>query len=136
MKITLRRRVPGELEFGLIYGGLALLALGGARLAPVTGMLPSCAFLGLFGFPCPTCGATRSLLRLSEGDLFGSLLMNPLVFSAIGGAALYFFYALTSFTFQLPRVVVHLTDRQKIAVKAGGIILFLANWVYLAVVLR
>ena len=40
--------------------------------------LPLCMFQNLTGLPCPGCGMTRSVLRLSQGDLLGSLRMHPL----------------------------------------------------------
>lgn len=30
------------------------------------------------GVPCPSCGSTRAILLLMNGDLQGSLLMNPI----------------------------------------------------------
>jgi hypothetical protein len=64
-----------------------------ARLAGLTALLPAtwalarfdalphvqlCMFQRLTGTPCPGCGMTRSILRLSLGDLVGSLRMHPL----------------------------------------------------------
>ena len=37
-----------------------------------------CLFERVTGRPCPGCGMTRSILRLSQGDVVGSLRMHPL----------------------------------------------------------
>src|SRR5689334_6673616 len=37
-----------------------------------------CLFERFTGRPCPGCGMTRSILRLSQGDVVGSLRMHPL----------------------------------------------------------
>ncbi len=36
-----------------------------------------CLFKEVTGLPCPSCGTTRSLLLLVQGDFRGSLMMNP-----------------------------------------------------------
>jgi hypothetical protein len=50
-----------------------------------------CMFERVTGRPCPGCGMTRSILRLSQGDLTGSLRMHPLgvVLAGIFAATLY-----------------------------------------------
>src|SRR5262245_59816030 len=40
--------------------------------------VPLCLFQMATGRPCPGCGMTRAMLRLSQGDLVGSLRMHPL----------------------------------------------------------
>jgi len=56
--------------------------------------LRSCTFRNLTGFPCPTCGTTRTALALLDFDLGSALVFNPLatvagvVFIAGGGLAL------------------------------------------------
>jgi hypothetical protein len=39
-----------------------------------------CLFKEVTGIPCPSCGATRSLMLLMRGDVRGAFLMNPLGF--------------------------------------------------------
>ena len=38
----------------------------------------TCFFKSLTGYPCPTCGTTRSVKLLFDGDLAGAFLMNPI----------------------------------------------------------
>ncbi len=45
--------------------------------------LPECALRAATGVPCPTCGSTRLLEALGEGDPIGAAAANPLVFAAI-----------------------------------------------------
>lgn len=37
-----------------------------------------CYFRTVFGIPCPTCGGTRAVILLLEGDVLGSFYRNPL----------------------------------------------------------
>lgn len=37
-----------------------------------------CFIRNVFGIPCPTCGSTRAVLLLAQGDLAGSILFNPI----------------------------------------------------------
>lgn len=41
-----------------------------------------CLFKSATGLPCPSCGTTRSLLLLLQGDLQGALFVNPLGIAA------------------------------------------------------
>lgn len=81
---ALRWSAPeGRLPLGAVFGGTVLL---GAALVGLLGLdrLPFtvCYFKALSGFPCPTCGSTRTLGCLAHGDLFGAFAMNPL--AAVG----------------------------------------------------
>lgn len=43
-----------------------------------------CPINRLSGYPCPSCGTSRSIVALLNGDVINSLLINPLgVFTAI-----------------------------------------------------
>src|SRR4030067_1301132 len=101
MRIRLKKRLPGELEFGIIYGGIAVLALSAGRALPVTRLFPSCVFKGLTGIPCPTCGSTRSVVSLSQGHVLGSFAENPLLAACIMTALFYFIYSLIARAFSL-----------------------------------
>lgn len=43
----------------------------------ITALGLGCAFLRLFGFPCPTCGVCRALLCLTKFDIKGYFNYNP-----------------------------------------------------------
>lgn len=61
----------------------ALLVAGGALLEHRWGLnLETCLVQRTTGYPCPTCGSTRSVLALLRGDLPGSLRASPLLWVA------------------------------------------------------
>jgi hypothetical protein len=129
--IRLKERKPRDIEFGIIYGGIALLILLVLRFTPVQHVLPGCIFKGLTSFPCPTCGATRALLLLVQGDVAASLTMNPLVSLLALGACLVFPVSLLAFFLQLPRPSVELTEREHVVIGVAVLVLVLMNWSYL-----
>ena len=131
MHISLKNRLRGELEFGLIYGAIVLLALVAGRLLPVEQFLPACVFKGFVGIPCPTCGSTHAVMYLSRGNVAGAVAANPLLSAGAMIALLSFFYSLTVRVFTLPRLTFSLSDREKDGVRAGAVFLALANWIYL-----
>ena len=132
MRIVFIKRNPGQVEFGLIYGGIALLALCAARLLPVLLYFPSCAFKGLFGIPCPTCGSTLAVVHLAHGGLFAAFAMNPLITLCFIAAVLFFLYNLVVLAFDLPRIAFLLSTQEGTALRIVVIGLVLAQWVYLA----
>ena len=97
-----------------------------ARPRPLT----LCVFKGLTGLPCPTCGSTRALGRLFALDFAGALAMNPfttllaLVVAAWALADLALLPARRALELDVP-------PRHGAALRAGALVLFLANWVYL-----
>ena len=40
--------------------------------------LPTCLFKAITGLPCPSCGATHSVLAFINGDYTGALYWNPI----------------------------------------------------------
>lgn len=133
MRLFLKKRKPAQIEFGILYGGMAFLVLLAAWFAPWLGYLPSCAFRGLTGIPCPTCGATRSILHLAHGGILAALVMNPLIAVSFTGAILYLVYSLVTLATGAPRVLVSLTEREKNTVRIAALGLVLINWAYLII---
>ena len=110
-----------------LVAGLLLLALPPARL-----LLTACPFKAITGYPCASCGATRSLLALLEGDVATSFAMNPLFALIYVAAAAFALYGFVVVAFGLPRL--------RLSVSARGLRLALAvcvpaavcaNWAYL-----
>ena len=132
MRIKLLERQPQDIEFGIIYGGIAVLILLALRFTPVLHLLPGCLFKGLTSFPCPTCGATRAALLLAYGEVAASLSMNPLVSFCFISACLVFPYSLLAFLLHLPRPAVELSAREHVVVRVGAVVLVLMNWSFLA----
>jgi hypothetical protein len=130
MRLNLTKRASGDIPYGLIYGTIALLALVAVRFLPVQNVFPSCAFKAFTGVPCPTCGTTRLLMHLSQGDLFGALSLNPAVALAIVAALLLIVYDAAAL-YSGSRVVCSLTQREAVWIRSGTAAALLANWFYL-----
>ena len=133
MRFFLKKRTPAQIEFGILYGGIACLVVGAAWFAPLLPYLPSCIFKGFTGIPCPTCGATRSLVHLAHGGILEALVMNPLVAVSFIVAILYLVYSLITLAADTPRVQVALTEPEKSAARIAAFGLVLVNWTYLIV---
>ena len=133
MQLLLKKRTPDQIEFGIIYGGIALVILGAGWLRSVLSYAPDCVFKGLTGIPCPTCGSTRSVVHLSHGDILSAFTMNPLMTLCLMSAVLYFIYGLIGAAFHLPRIGFLFTDKERTIMRAGAVILLLVQWVYLIV---
>ena len=131
MQVIFNKRNPGQIEFGIIYGSIALLALLAARLVPIASIVPSCAFKGLWGVPCPTCGSTRAVVHLSHGEIAAALAMNPVVTLVIVFAVVFFFYSLIALMFDLRKIGFIMTEREKNTVRITAVLLMLAQWGWL-----
>ncbi len=131
MRLFLKKKDPSRIEFGIIYGGIALLMLGAGRLLPILSFAPDCVFKGLTGIPCPTCGSTRSLVHLSHGDILSALAMNPLTTLCLIAATVYFFTSIMRVAFDLPRINFLFTVKEKNVMRAGVVMTLIVQWAYL-----
>ncbi len=131
MHIIFKKREKGEVDFGIIYGGVSIIILFIGSTMPALSLMPSCAFRMLTGIPCPTCGATRSIIALARGDVTASFIMNPLTALCLLAGILVFLYSLATVVFDLPKISMLLSPKDEIALKTGIIILILAQWIYL-----
>jgi hypothetical protein len=131
MHVAFKKRSTSQIEFGIIYGCMALLLIGAAKVLPILSIAPPCVFKGLTGIPCPTCGTTRSLVYLSQGDITTAFTMNPLTALGFIAAVLYFFYSVITLLFNLPKMSFILTNREKKNVPTTAIVLLIVQWVYL-----
>jgi hypothetical protein len=131
MRIIFNKRKTGEIDYGIIYGGLSIIVLFVGSTMPVFSLIPSCTFRMLTGIPCPTCGATRSVVALARGNVAASFMMNPLTALCLLAGTLIFLYSLTCLAFDLPKINLLLSSKEEIALKASVIILLLAQWAYL-----
>ena len=133
MRLCLQKRTTNQIEFGIIYGGIALLMLGAGWLLPIISFAPDCVFKGLTGIPCPTCGSTRSVVHLAHGDIMSALALNPLATLCLLAAIVYFIAGLISVTFDLPRINFIFADKEKNVMRAGVVMVLLAQWAYLII---
>ncbi len=131
MRVTFARRIPGEIEFGIIYGAIAIIAICAVWLLPVLSIAPSCAFKMLTGIPCPTCGSTRSMVHLANGDISAAFMMNPLITMSFLMSILFFLYGIVALLLKLPRIKFLLTKKEGLAVRFCAFALLIIQWVYL-----
>jgi len=131
MRLLLKKKDPSQIEFGIIYGVIALLMLCAGRLLPILSFAPDCVFRGLTGIPCPTCGSTRSLVHLSHGEILSALAMNPLTTLCLITAIGYFFASMVMLAFDFPRIYLLLTGKEKNVMRAGAVMTLFAQWIYL-----
>lgn len=119
-------RRPGPLE---LVAGLSLLAFLVARFVPVA-RLPfwGCALREATGLPCPGCGLTRVMERVSQGNLPGAWDANPLgalVAGTLVGAVVASAIRLT-FGLPTPSVVLSLRESRLLV----GSLALLVTWNY------
>jgi hypothetical protein len=131
MRAYLYKRDSGRIEFGIIYGAIALLALYAARFPQIIMFPSSCVFKRIAGMPCPTCGSTRAVLHLSHGEIIAALAVNPLTSSCFLAGILYFLYSFITLAPGIPRVGFAFSDAEKNALLAGAATLAMMNWMYL-----
>jgi len=131
MQMLFRKRHPGEIEYGIIYGTIAAIVLIAARVLPVQEALPGCAFRGLFGLPCPTCGTTRSLIFLAQGELGSAMSLNPLVVIVVLAALAALVANLVVIAFRFPRPEVTVTSGESTAIRLSALGGVLLNWLFL-----
>ncbi|MDA8099026.1 MAG: DUF2752 domain-containing protein [Nitrospiraceae bacterium] len=117
----------------VIYGMIAMAAIIAARFLPVERIAPSCAFKGLTGLACPTCGATRSLVHLAEGDVPGAVGLNPLFSVMMLFAVLLFFLGVLSRLGTVPRSSRPQVSASPAQLRFIVLALFMMNWAYLIV---
>ena len=86
-----------------------------------------CAFRGLSGRPCPTCGMTRGVLSMLRGQIVAGWACNPLMFTLLGVAAA---VVLMRVAFGR-KLELQMSRRQRRIAWALFIVLALLNWAYL-----
>ncbi len=130
------------LDAELLWAGVgtALLICGSAVLVLMPALLealPGCAFRGLTGLACPTCGGTRAALALAGGDLRRALALNPLLCLGMAAGGAYLVYAWGAVAGLLPRfrpgwLTPPMPGWMRTALFAAPV----ANWLYLILVNR
>ncbi len=115
-----------------IYGAIVLALVLAARFVPVARFWPmwGCKFRELTGWPCFSCGMTRSFDWFAQGRWLDSLSVNPLGFLiACTGTALAL--CLAAAPLRPPRPVVELSPRGCGAMRVAAVAICLLNWAYL-----
>ena len=132
MRFAWRRLRPGEPDAELIWLCVTVAGAGAAILWLALKLpWPICTFRMWTGFPCVTCGATRSALALAHGDMALAWRFNPLIFGAICAVIVFDLYAIAVLCTRAPRLRIALPSRNVRAlllIFAGAI--GLLNWIY------
>ena len=133
MRFQWRPPIPGgrdpELIWGSILAASALIAAIWLKLGLPT---PLCPLHALSGIPCPTCGATRAVAALIQGEIARAIILNPLMMALLLGAALYVCYAAVVVLGRLPRLRWEpLTKTEANLASFAAMVLLATNWMYL-----
>jgi uncharacterized protein DUF2752 len=133
LNICLRPLAPGETDFERLFLSVSLAVTASCFAWLVFGLpWPKCWFRHLTGLPCPTCGATRSVLALVHWNVVDAIRCNPLLFLCYFGTLVLDLYCTFVLLLGLPRLRL---PRQPAKIKHRLCTLFFAalvlNWIYL-----
>jgi hypothetical protein len=124
---------PARPTLGLfeIYGAIGVAAVLTARFVPLA-RLPGwgCVFRRVVGWPCLTCGMTRSFDWFAQGRFVDSLTINPLGFMLASLATIGVVY-MAAAPLRPPRLKVELSRRGGTMVRVTAVALVVSNWAYL-----
>jgi hypothetical protein len=84
----MQRRTLYIVVVGLSLAGYAWLGWQSANHARESSF-SFCIMKQVSGIPCPSCGTTRAMVHLAQGDLAQSLALNPIGMVLAGGLLLF-----------------------------------------------
>jgi len=133
VKITARRLGADETDHELIWLCVSVASAIGAWLWLRLGYpVPRCVWHELTGIPCPSCGATRSVIALLAGKWTAAFLLNPLIFFGALSVALYDIYAAAVLAASAPRLRLNpLSRRTSNIIRLTILAAVASNWVWL-----
>lgn len=134
--MTVRWHTPRthEVDHERLWGWVLLASLAAVvAMVAVPDMRPVllCPLKRGTGIPCPTCGMTRSLLALCEGEVLDALRLHPLTPPLALGAVLYVPYALIVSTAGSSRLRVSVSDVEAKAVRIAVVTTVALLWAFL-----
>jgi len=137
MHFRLVEMSPDRLDHERIWGGIGLVVGLGVLVFPLGRVTVRCVFKALTGWPCPTCGMTRSLIHLRQLDLVGAFLANPLIATFALFAIAYVLYAWVAILFGTRRIRLVVTRSwEPTLLRVLAVAVVLGNWIYLIAVGR
>jgi Protein of unknown function (DUF2752) len=133
MRLVWRPLAPDGFNHELVWLSIsAAAAITGAIWLRLGFPTLRCPFLAVTGYPCLTCGATRSAVAFLHGNFALAWSWNPLAFVALGGVAVFDLYAFVVLIGRLPRLrLIEWTRTEKNAVRIAVVALITVNWIYL-----
>ena len=115
---------------GIISLAITLIAI---QVLNLNNILPKCIFHHITGYPCISCGSTRSLISLLRFDVKVAFLMNPLACLIYLTWFAYSLYSLVVISFDLPRLRFSFTPREVLIFRITLFLIFVSNWTWLIV---
>jgi hypothetical protein len=133
MVVWRRSLAPGEIDHELVWLSVSLSSLGLAAVWFAMGLpWPRCVFHDLTGFPCLTCGMTRSAIQFFHGHFLAALRWNPLFTVALCALSAFNSYAFLVLVTRARRLrIARLTHAEKTLLRGSVIALLIVNWIYL-----
>ena len=133
MRVVRRPLHRDEFDHELVWLVISVVAFAAGALWLRFG-LPTmrCPFLAMTGYPCLTCGATRSSIAFAHGHFAAAVNWNPLATLGLCALVLFDVYALVVLLARTPRLrMVDWSAGEKTLVRTGAVSLLLLNWAYL-----
>ncbi len=123
-----------EVVWTLVIAGLVLLGLLLVNLPAKSYPRRPCRFKAITGWPCLSCGATRSFGNISRGDVTEAFSNNPLFATLYIASGMWVLYSAAVVLFRLRRLRVSVTSPGlKLGLRIAAPAAFATNWVYLVV---
>jgi len=89
-----------------------------------------CSFKQVTGYPCFTCGMTRSWVHHIHLEVLHGFVQSPLGSLLFVLALAFTVWTAIRLAFRLGSLRFGWTDRDKVVLWVGGVVLFLGNWLY------
>lgn len=139
MKISREKLPTDATDYEMIWGALGALAILTARFVPFSLFPPLfiCPFHRLTGYPCPSCGMTRSFILMSHLDFKAGIKMNPLGGLIFIFTAIFVSYVVIAVLFRTRRIKIRVTSSSEgNYLRITIVLIVFINWLYLIYVGR
>ena len=127
------KKVPRPFPLGFVFGLVGAIALTGfyfvMSLSPGFGV--ECAFKKWTGYPCPSCGGTRTVFALARVHLWEAFAWNPLVFTGLLALGAWALVSLAVEVIGRREIEVELSRCEKWLARLLAAAIFLGGWAYL-----
>jgi len=133
LSVSFRPLAPREVDFEFLFLSVSLTATANCFAWLAFGLpWPKCWFRQMTGLPCPTCGATRSVLSLVHGNLGHAIALNPLLFLCYVGTLALDIYCACVLFLRFPRLrLAGLPAQIKYRLCLLVFAAAMTNWIYL-----
>jgi len=130
--LQIKKRPPGYIDLVCIYAGIGLLGILIVYLFPwISYLVPPCFFYRITGFPCPSCGMTRSVFSFSRLDIGAAFFYNPLFAICSIGIILTTVFSISLYFFDKRYLHWELKSYHWLSLRWIILSAILTNWLYL-----